>query len=220
MKIFSRTAVCLKWITWMALSLVIPVLGFSSSARAQVRTASIAGTVQDVSGAAIKGAQVKATQTDTQISQTVTSGEDGSFTIPLLPVGSYALDVQYTGFAPYKQTGIVLTVGQVASVNVSLKPGSVSQTVEVTANAQIVETTQSNSSTLVDTTQVEGLPLNGRNPATLVFLTGGASNPIQNIHLKYRECNSSEQPGFSHRDRPHDSRSAGRWSVFLSRRGE
>ena len=152
----------------------------SPSTRAQVGTASIAGTVEDSSGAVIKGAQVKATQTDTQVVHTTTSGDDGAFTIPLLPVGSYVLDVQFAGFQPYKQTGIVLTVGQVASVNLQLKPGSVSQTVEVTANAQIVETTQSNSSTLVDNAQVEGLPLNGRNPATLVYLTGGATNPVEN----------------------------------------
>jgi len=164
----------------VAFLFVIFLLSVSRSARAQVSTASIAGTVQDSSGAVIKGAQIKATQTDTQIVHTTTSGDDGAFTIPLLPVGSYMLDVQFAGFQPYQQTGIVLTVGQVASVSLQLKPGSVSQTVEVTANAQIVETTQSNSSTLVDTAQVVGLPLNGRNPASLVFLTGGASNPVQN----------------------------------------
>src|SRR4029077_21267779 len=159
---------------------VVSLLSVGGSASAQLSTASIAGTVQDVSGGVIKGAQVKVTETETQVVHTTTSGDDGAFTIPLLPVGSYALDAQFAGFQPYKQTGIVLTVGQVASVTVSLKPGSVSQTVEVTANAQIVETIQSNSSTLVDTTQVEGLPLNGRNPATLVFLSGGVTNPVQN----------------------------------------
>src|SRR4029077_18989941 len=159
---------------------VVSLLSVGGSASAQLSTASIAGTVQDVSGGVIKGAQVKVTETETQVVHTTTSGDDGAFTIPLLPVGSYALDAQFTGFQPYKQTGIVLTVGRVASVTVSLKPGSVSQTVEVSANAQIVETTQSNSSTLVDNAQVEGLPLNGRNPATLVFLSGGVTNPILN----------------------------------------
>lgn len=148
---------------------------------AQVSTASINGTVQDSSGAIIKGAQIKITQTDTGIAHTTVSGDDGSFTVPSLPVGSYSVGVEFTGFAPYDQTGIVLTVGQVATVNISLKPGSATQTVTVQANAQIVETTESSSSSLVNEQQVVGLPLNGRNPATLVFLAGGASNPIQNI---------------------------------------
>lgn len=129
----------------------------------------------------IAGAQVRAIQTDTGIAHTTISGADGSFTIPSTPVGSSSMDVEFTGFAPYTQTGIVLTVGQVATINVSLEPGSTSQTVTVEANAQIAETTESSSSSLVNQQQVVGLPLNGRNPATLVFLAGGASNPVQNI---------------------------------------
>lgn len=150
-------------------------------AKAQVSTASIAGTVHDSSGAVIAGAQIKVTQTDTDITHAAVSGDDGSFTIPLLPVGSYRVDVEFSGFAPYDQSGIVLTVGQVATVNISLKPGSATQTVTVEANAQIVETTQSSSSSLVNEQQVVGLPLNGRNPASLVFLAGGTTNPVQNI---------------------------------------
>ncbi len=162
-----------------ALAIVIS----AGSAKAQVSTASMTGVVEDSSGAVISGAQVRVVQTDTSVTHTTFSGADGSFTLPLLPVGSYSIEAEFTGFAPYEQTGIVLTVGEIASINISLKPGAANQSVTVQANAQIVETTESNSSNLVNEQQVVGLPLNGRNPATLVFLTGGASNPVQNIPI-------------------------------------
>src|SRR5690348_542615 len=163
---------------------LLPIFALLISGRvagAQTATGSIGGIVQDSSGAVLVSAQIKVTQTETGVTHLTTSGTDGGFTIPLLPVGSYSIDVEFSGFAPYEQHGIVLTVGQVASVNISLKPGAASQTVTVEANANIVETQQSNSSTLVNEQQVVGLPLNGRNPATLVFLTGGSTNPVENI---------------------------------------
>jgi hypothetical protein len=164
----------------LALLIIAPLLLLGVPASAQVGTASIAGTVQDSSGGVIKGAQLTITQTDTGIVHTTASDNDGKFIVPLLPVGSYSVHVEFSGFVTYEQTGVVLTVGQVASVNITLKPGSLNQTVTVAANADIVETQQSNSSTLVAEEQVVGLPLNGRNPATLVFLTGGTTNPVEN----------------------------------------
>lgn len=180
-KLYRLVSLHRKAITLACLAAAIALLLAGERATAQVSTGSIEGTVNDSSGAVISGAQIKVTQTDTDITHSTVSGDDGSFTVPLLPVGSYSIDVEYTGFAPYDQSGIVLTVGQVAAVNISLKPGSASQTVTVEANAQIVETTQSSSSSLVNEQQVVGLPLNGRNPASLVFLTGGTTNPVQNI---------------------------------------
>jgi hypothetical protein len=165
----------------LALLSVAILLALGEPAKAQVSTASVVGTVRDETGAVIKGAHVTVTQTGTGVSHTFVTGIDGTFGFPLLPVGNYTLDVQYPGFTAFHQTGIVLTVGQAASFNVSLKPGSENQTVRVTANASIVQTTESNSSTLVDQAEVVGLPLNGRNPATLVFDTGGTNNPVQNV---------------------------------------
>jgi hypothetical protein len=89
MKAFSETVSPSSKGAAVAFLFVVAVLSAGRSAKAQIGTASIAGTVQDVSGAVIKGAQVKATQTDTQVVHTTTSGDDGAFTIPLLPIGSY-----------------------------------------------------------------------------------------------------------------------------------
>jgi hypothetical protein len=153
----------------------------ASTARAQVSTASIVGTVTDSSGAAVSGATVTATQVETQVSRTVSDGKDGLFDIPLLPLGPYSLKVSAAGFADFQQSGIVLTVGQIANIPISLRPGNVSETVTVSANATMLNTTGSESSQLIDQSSVEAAPLNGRNPASLLFLIGGVNNPIQNI---------------------------------------
>lgn len=168
---YSLLALCL---------LALAVGNFVSTARAQVSTASIVGTVLDSSRAAVSGATVTATQVDTQISRTVTSGNDGLFNIPLLPLGPYSLKVSAAGFEVFQQTGIVLTVGQVANIPISLEPGNVSQTVTVSANATMLNTTGSESVQLIGQKPVEALPLNGRNPAGLLFLIGGVNNAALN----------------------------------------
>jgi hypothetical protein len=159
----------------------LALTSLANVARAQVSTASIVGTVVDSSGAAVSGAKVTATQVETLVSRTATSGGEGVYNIPLLPLGPYTLKVSATGFADFEQTGIVLTVGQVASIPVSLRPGSVSETVTVAANATMLNTTGSESSQLIEQSAVEAAPLNGRNPASLLYLIGGVNNPILNI---------------------------------------
>jgi len=162
---------------------LIPLLAFTTlltPAWAQVSTASITGVVQDSTGGIIHGAQITVTETNTRATRTVTSDANGAFTIPSLPVGVYSLEATIAGFGCFQQTGIVLTVDQVASLPITLKPGSVSESVTVTADAAMVSTVENSLTRLVDQRQVDGLPLNGRNPATLVFLTGGASNPMLN----------------------------------------
>ena len=128
----------------------------------------------------MSGATVTATQTSTRMSRTVTSGVDGLFNIPLLPLGPYSLKVSAAGFEVFQQTGIVLTVGQVANIPVNLRPGNVSETVIVSANATMLNTTGSDTVQLIGQKPVEALPLNGRNPATLLYLIGGVSNPMLN----------------------------------------
>jgi hypothetical protein len=147
----------------------------------QVSTAHVSGVVLDSSGAAVAEANLTLTQVETSQIFKASSNQLGAYAFPNLPVGSYSIEVEKSGFASYKQTGIVLTVGQVASVPITLKVGDVSQSVEVSSDVQLVQTSDATISRLVDTRQVEGLPLNGRNPANLVFLAPGVSNPVQNV---------------------------------------
>lgn len=150
------------------------------TARAQVSTASIVGTVVDQTGAVVSGATVTATQVQTLISRTVSSDKDGLFSIPLLPLGPYSLKVSATGFADFQQTGIVLTVGEAANIPVALRAGNVNQKVTVSANATMLDTTTSETVQLINQATIEAVPLNGRNPASLLFFTGGVNNAVLN----------------------------------------
>src|SRR5262249_17318945 len=86
----------------------------------QTATSQISGVVQDPSGASIPGAEVRVTQTDTGFTRTATSGPDGSYTIPNLPVGPYRLTASSQGFSNYVQDGIVLRVNSNPAINATL----------------------------------------------------------------------------------------------------
>src|SRR5712691_4773624 len=142
---------------------------------AQGSTSRINGTVRDSSGLAVPGATVKVTQTATGGVRTVTSGADGAFVLPNLPIGPYVLEVAKEGFSKYVQSGIVLQVDSNPTIDAALKVGSVSEQVLVQADAAMVETHSSGVGQVVDAQRVAEMPLNGRNPIELVFLAGMAS---------------------------------------------
>src|SRR5262249_40668177 len=103
-------------------------------------TAQVSGTVRDQSGAVLPGVQVTATQTATGRTRTVVTDEVGFYLLPELPVGPYKLEASLPGFRTFEQTGIVLQVGSNPVINVALQVGQVAETVEVQADAALVET--------------------------------------------------------------------------------
>src|SRR5688572_27771094 len=107
-------------------SLVI-ALALSSVGLWAQGTSQIQGVVQDATGAAIGGADVKVTQTDTGAVRSVMSSEDGTYVLSSLPIGPYRLEVSRAGFTTYVQTGIVLQVATNPTINVSLQVGQVSE---------------------------------------------------------------------------------------------
>jgi len=141
---------------------------------AQGSTAQINGTVRDTSGLAIPGAAVRVTQTATSAARTVTSGSDGSYILPNLPLGPYQLEVSKEGFTKYVQSGIVLQVDANPTIDVSLKVGSVSEQVLVEANAALVETRSSVVGEVIENERILELPLNGRNVTDLITLAGAS----------------------------------------------
>src|SRR5579863_2894249 len=153
------------------------LLGVLSCALAwpQVNTSQIRGTVKDASGAAVPGAEVKATQSDTGAARTVTSGPDGAYTLANLPIGPYRLDVNKAGFAQYVQTGIVLEVATNPTIDIPLKVGGVTERVQVEANAAMVETQSTGVGAVIDSQRILDLPLVGRQVSDLIVLSGGAS---------------------------------------------
>jgi hypothetical protein len=138
--------------------------------------AQISGTVTDSSGAIVPNAQITATHIDTGLVRTTNSNANGFYVIPNLPVGSYKLEVQATGFATYVRTGIVLEVSSDVAINVALQVGQVRQEVQVSANASMVQTQTTSLSSVMDNARVLDLPLNGRQATDLIMLMGAATD--------------------------------------------
>jgi hypothetical protein len=135
-------------------------------------TSQIQGVVQDTSGAAVPGAEVKAIQTDTGASRSATSGADGGYVLPNLPIGPYRLEITKQGFTTYVQTGIVLQVNVNPTIDVSMKVGQVNEQVQVEANAALVETQATGIGQVIENKRILELPLNGRVATDLIQLTG------------------------------------------------
>ena len=147
-------------------------------ARAQaVANATIHGEVTDASGAAVPGAQVKAVQTGTGQASATTAAPDGSYVLPNLPIGPYRFEVSAPSFSAYVQSGITLQVGNNVQINVTLQVGAITQEVQVSANAAMVETQDTSISEVIDQRRIVDLPLNGRQATDLILLAGGASVP-------------------------------------------
>ena len=152
-------------LTLAGVSLYILFSAWAPAARAQtVAVAEVSGTVTDASGSAIAGAIVSMTETDKHLVRpTVTDGQ-GNYTLPDLPVGPYRLEVRANGFKDHVESGLVLEVGNNFQVNVRLQVGSVTETVEVQANASLVETKENSVSSVVDQERIQELPLEGGRP--------------------------------------------------------
>ncbi len=150
-------------------------LVFAASVWAQA-VSQIQGTVQDASGAAVPGAEVKATQIATGTVRTTLSAADGNYVLPNLPIGPYTVEVAKQGFTKYVQTGIVLQVATSPTIDIALNVGQVSEQVNVEANASQVETQTTSVGSVMETERVLELPLNGRNSADLIQNLGAAVN--------------------------------------------
>src|SRR6266545_6755396 len=112
----------------------------AGSLSAQYTTASLGGAVRDSTGAVITDARVTARNVETGFAQTVSSDPTGAFLFTRLPVGSYELRVEKQGFSTYVQSGIQLTVDRVATQNITLQVGTVSEQVTVQAEAELIQT--------------------------------------------------------------------------------
>ena len=137
-------------------------------------TAQMHGVIQDMTGSAVPGAAVKATQTDTGIERTTTSGTDGAFSLTNLALGPYRVETTKPGFAATVKTGIVLQVNSDPALMFSLGVGAVTETISVEANATQVETRAQGIGNVIESQRVLELPLNGRNVTDLVTLSGAA----------------------------------------------
>lgn len=162
---------------WALLGIVAGTLLMvtAGTARAQV-TASISGRVEDASGAAVPDAAVTVTSAETGATRTVKTDSSGTYKVLSLPVGQYEIRAEMTGFKVAVRTGINLVVGQEAVISLRLEVGQLAESVTVTGEAPVVNTTTASVSGLVNERQVKDLPLNGRSFDNLITLNAGAIN--------------------------------------------
>jgi hypothetical protein len=144
--------------------------------QAQVNTGTILGTVTDPSGAGVAGARVLASNQLTGFSRQVTTDQDGSFLLPLLPVSEdYKVTVEANGFNGAVQGGITLQVGQNLRLDFQMHLGSATERVEITGAASLVDTRSSTGGEVMERRRIMELPLNGRNALQLATLLPGVS---------------------------------------------
>ncbi len=148
---------------FVALNAVLP---------AQSPQGTITGTITDAQGGRIPGVEVIALRVDTQQRYTGISSDDGTYVIPALPIGRYDVTASLTGFSTSKQA-VVLEVGQRLRVDIGLKVGEVTETIQVTSEVSRVQTETSAAGTTVEQKRIENLPLNGRHVLDLVKLIPG-----------------------------------------------
>jgi Carboxypeptidase regulatory-like domain len=153
---------------------LVALLCTANPAWGQDVTASITGTVSDPSGAAVVGATVTAKSVERGITYTAETNESGIYRIAPLPVGSYELKVEKQGFSSAAYPAFVLTLNQVARIDVALKVGQVTQIVEVTGAAPVLKTESTQVDTIINAATNDNLPLASRNYVQLTLLAPGS----------------------------------------------
>jgi hypothetical protein len=144
-------------------------------AQTQAINGSIRGRVTDAAGANVPQAKVTVTNNDTGFSRSLNSGDDGLFVFPNLPLGTYTVTVEKTGFSVERHTNITLDAGTEAVIDAQLRVGAVSTTVEVTAGAPVVEPSRLATGRTIGHAEVDNLPLTSRNPYNFVLFQPGVS---------------------------------------------
>ena len=154
---------------------VFSILIFVQAGRAQTTTAVLSGVVSDETSAVLPGAQVTVGNTATGVRRTVTTDSVGRFTASQLPPGPYEVTVTLAGFDTLVRQGITLTVGQEASLALSMRVGAVTEQVTVVGEAPLVNTSSSAVSGVVEEKRIEALPLNGRDFSQLPLVQPGVT---------------------------------------------
>jgi hypothetical protein len=160
----------LAFITLAIIGLTAPV-----SLRAQSFRGSLVGTVLDQSGAAVPAAPVVAMNQATGVSRSTSTDASGDFAIPELPIGNYTVSVTVQGFTPVSQKDIHVDVAAERRVDITLSPARQVQTMEVRAEVPMITTTEDTLGGTIESSQVENLPVNGRDYTKLIYLNPGVT---------------------------------------------
>jgi len=159
------------WLIAAAMFLIVPIAAWGQGAN----VAGVNGLVSDSSGGAVVGAQVTATEAGTGVIHNAVSNNSGQYVLNNLPPGQYRFEAKANGFKDYVLTGLELQVGANVQVNVPMQVGAVTETIEVTGQAALVETKENAVAQVIDERRINDLPLNGRQATELILISGGAS---------------------------------------------
>ena len=163
------------------LVLALIMLMGSIFTNAQATTGSLSGTVTDPAGAVVAGATVLARNNSTGDQRTVTTNDNGVFTISQLSPPSYTVTITASGFKKSIAPDVKVNVGLDASLNLALEVGGADAVVTVTSAQEVINTNSPSLTTIIDTRQVVDLPLTGRNPVELAGLQAGVAVVGQNV---------------------------------------
>lgn len=169
-------------------TLIVTFLALLFSAPAawsQGNQGTLEGTVVDPSGAGVPGAKLTVTNEATGIKFFAATDSNGLFTFPVLPVGTYTIEVEQSGFTKFTQKNIILTVGARMNLSLALSVAGQTQAITVTGENPILETTRSQVSTTVNDTAIENLPTNGRNFINFALLTPGVTLDVRGGDISF-----------------------------------
>src|SRR5215471_15782076 len=156
-----------------AIRLLTMTLFFPLIAAAQSGTSTISGTVKDPTGAAVPSAKITVVDEQTGVTQASASNESGIFRLGSLLPGSYRVEIEADGFQKLVRGPVTLEVGQIISLDLALQVGNMSETVNVTESAPLVESQTSNVNQVVNRQMLNGLPLPNRAASSLAVLAPG-----------------------------------------------
>jgi hypothetical protein len=180
--------------TWLALCL------FAATALAQTsNTGTLVGTVSGPDGV-IPGASVTVTDNQTKKERTVLTNGEGGFNLSQLDFGTYTVKVTATGFKTYTATDLRLDAGREYSLSPTLEVGSIQETVTVTAGADVINSTNAAMSSTVSTKDVKDLPINGRNPLSLLSTLAGVNPTSASINGQRSEVTNYTRDGLNVQD--------------------
>src|SRR6184192_1501778 len=165
----------MRKLTYVICSFMLLIVVGLSAAIAQTGSSNITGSVRDVNGAVVPGATVTAKNEATGVISTQTTTDSGLYAFSSLPVGKYTITVEKQGFKTLQKTNNVLEVGIPLTVDVALEVGQVSETVNVQGGLEQLQTANATIGNVVEQKAIEALPLNGRNPLTLLLLEPGVT---------------------------------------------
>src|SRR6202790_1562272 len=173
----SSTKIYRTWVfhlAFMVLALILPLRSF-----AQVDAGAISGTVKDSSGGVISGAKITLANEDTGQQLSTTSGSDGEYVFAPIKIGHYSLSVEIQGFRRVQENNVSVDVQQKVVVDITLSPGSTTETVEVNAEPPALQTQDASVGQVIGERTVNALPLNGRNFVFLAQLSAGVTQDQQ-----------------------------------------